>query len=438
MIMGTIIGLTDFGGNGLGVNLVLAAGLLLVTFLYWTWPERLPSSVPGPGRNIPYLGGLLDLMKNYERLPDYCIDANKLYSGTTWACPMPRVGSIKGACFFVTTPEGVKHVLKDNFDNYVKGNDTRNALGEFLGDGIFVADGPQWKFHRKVASHMFTNRLLRESARVACLHTARLITALSAACARSGGSGKSVAVDMQDMYFRLTIDIFTHIAFGVDLESVSRKDPHPFAVAFDEVQLHSEKRFYNPLWQLERLLQWSPGERAITRSVKVMNEFAKGVIAGRRRTLTALDSATASTATVATEAAEEEEEKEEEEASRLGPDLLSRFLEDAAKKDAADSKDGQGGDGKEKDAEARTGGSDKELRDIVLNFMIAGRDTTACALSWTLFELAKAPAAQAKLRAEFDAAVPQGVGGGDVSFEAISSLNYAHAVALEVAEKRAC
>ena len=38
----------------------------------------------------------------------------------------------------------------------------------------------------------------------------------------------------------------------------------------------------------------------------------------------------------------------------------------------------------------------------MLNFMIAGRDTTACALSWSLFELAKAPAVQAKLRAEFE------------------------------------
>ena len=33
---------------------------------------------------------------------------------------------------------------------------------------------------------------------------------------------------------------------------------------------------------------------------------------------------------------------------------------------------------------ASEGFSDKELRDLVLNFLIAGRDTTACALSWTL------------------------------------------------------
>ena len=45
----------------------------------------------------------------------------------------------------------------------------------------------------------------------------------------------------------------------------------------------------------------------------------------------------------------------------MGPDLLSRFL-----------------DTKEDDGEVM---SDKELRDVVMNFMIAGRDTTACALS---------------------------------------------------------
>jgi len=38
----------------------------------------------------------------------------------------------------------------------------------------------------------------------------------------------------------------------------------------------------------------------------------------------------------------------------------------------------------------------------VLNFMIAGRDTTACALSWTLYELAKAPKeCQQRLREEW-------------------------------------
>jgi cytochrome P450 len=37
--------------------------------------------------------------------------------------------------------------------------------------------------------------------------------------------------------------------------------------------------------------------------------------------------------------------------------------------------------------------------------MIAGRDTTACALAWAFFELAKAPACQQRLRDEWTVAM---------------------------------
>ena len=55
----------------------------------------------------------------------------------------------------------------------------------------------------------------------------------------------------------------------------------------------------------------------------------------------------------------------------MGPDLISRFLVTAARS------------GEEL--------TDTELLDIVLNFMIAGRDTTASALSWTTVELLRKP-----------------------------------------------
>ena len=40
-------------------------------------------------------------------------------------------------------------------------------------------------------------------------------------------------------YFRLTMDVFTEIAFGVDLQSITRDKPHPFATAFDDIQVGS-------------------------------------------------------------------------------------------------------------------------------------------------------------------------------------------------------
>lgn len=44
--------------------------------------------------------------------------------------------------------------------------------------------------------------------------------------------------------------------------------------------------------------------------------------------------------------------------------------------------------------------SDEELSDIILNFLLAGRDTTAQALSWTFYLLAKHPEVKVKLLEE--------------------------------------
>lgn len=148
------------------------------------------------------------------------------------------------------------------------------------------------------------------------------------------------------------------------------------------------------------------------------------VIAGKRRVLKTLDLQVKNKSLPSLS-------DDEEEATQLGPDLLSRFLEDAAKKEADEqaAKKGKGGDSDTVQKEARINGTDTELRDIVLNFMIAGRDTTACALSWTMYELTKSPEAQEKFRAEFASIIESNE---DISYDNVNKLNYAHAVVLEV------
>jgi cytochrome P450 len=49
--------------------------------------------------------------------------------------------------------------------------------------------------------------------------------------------------------------------------------------------------------------------------------------------------------------------------------------------------------------------TDDELIDIVLNFIIAGRDTTASALAWSTLRLLRAPAVARKMESEVSAAV---------------------------------
>ena len=64
-----------------------------------------------------------------------------------------------------------------------------------------------------------------------------------------------------------------------------------------------------------------------------------------------------------------------------------------------------------------------------MNFLIAGRDTTANALSWTLYELAQHPEAEQKMIEEIDAAyetegVVAGSASSSLSYEALKSLKY--------------
>jgi cytochrome P450 len=106
----------------------------------------------------------------------------------------------------------------------------------------------------------------------------------------------------------------------------------PFAASFDECQLNSFQRFVNPIWRLTEPMTalFRPSKKTITQHLQIVNEFAYSVIEKRRVQLA--------------------------NGETHHRDLLSRFL------NAHNEHDELLGN--------------KELRDVVLNFIIAGRDTT--------------------------------------------------------------
>jgi cytochrome P450 len=73
--------------------------------------------------------------------------------------------------------------------------------------------------------------------------------------------------------------------------------------------------------------------------------------------------------------------------------------------------------------------NDSQLRDVIINFILAGRDTTAQALTWSFWILSTHPDILSKLRAE-----AIGVLGASrmAKFEDMKDLTYAHAVFFEV------
>jgi cytochrome P450 len=257
------------------------------------------------------------------------------------------------AIFFISQEANMKYVLQDNFENYVKGKVLENVFSDLLGEGIFAVDGSKWKTHRKLMSNMFSRNLLRNSAAVMRqkLHDALqdMENTINASETRTGPSDnhcrKNAEIDMKDLLLRLLFDVTSKIAFGVDLNTVSKSnstkdDQHPFFTAFDEMSCVIYNRLSDPLFAMKRRLGIG-SEKHTAKLICTIDDFAMGVIAERRMNVEKGIHIPASGASGTGGA------------STGGDfDLLTKYIEYAQK---------------EKEEV-----SDRDLRDVILNVMLAG------------------------------------------------------------------
>lgn len=254
-------------------------------------------------------------------------------------------------------PRNLEHLLKTKFSNFPKGEFFLGNVRDLLGDGIFNADGDTWQRQRKTASiefHSTKFRNLTTESLLELVHS-RLLAVLEEAFQSSN------TIDLQDVLLRLTFDNVCMIAFGVDpgclrpgLKNI------PFAKAFEDATEMTVLRFVMPtaLWKAMRYLDIGT-ERKLKRSIERVDEFAEEVIRTRKKELCGSHG----------------EEKKKERS-----DLLSIFMG-------------------LKDEEGRPF-SNKFLRDICVNFILAGRDTSSVALSWFFWLIDMNPVVEERILEE--------------------------------------
>ncbi|KAL6653167.1 hypothetical protein ACP70R_012092 [Stipagrostis hirtigluma subsp. patula] len=335
------------------------------------------------GRRYPPVAGtMLHQLLNFRRLAEYL---------TELSCGHRTFRMLHLTCSYVYTvdPANVEHILKTNFANYGKGVTTHDVMEDLLGDGIFAVDGAMWRHQRKVASHEFSTRVLRDYSTAVFRDTATELAGIVAAAAGE-------RVDMQDLLMRSTLDSIFKVGFGVSLGSLSGRSSNEstaFARAFDDASEQVLYRFFDAFWKVKRFLNIS-SEAAMKRSVRTIDEFVYAVIDKKIEQM-AID--------------QREFAKKE--------DILSRFLLE-----------------RERDPGCF---NNKYLRDIILNFVIAGRDTTAGTVSWFLYVLCRNQRVQDTIAAEVRAAT---TGDRDVGVrefaaflteEAIGKMHYLHAALTE-------
>jgi cytochrome P450 len=351
----------------IGTGMTIVASLTGAYLLWCVRAKPLSAGTPGACKSYPFFGHFLFAYRNQDRVLEMLLDFTRKFNGKTWGFTMPTQ-----SVYCISSPENVKHVLHDKFETYVKGPIFKDRLEELLGGGIFNVDGAAWKLQRKTASHMFTMRKLNDFMTKVMVEEARVVVKRLEALA------PGEYIDMHDVFYRYTVESFAKIAFGLNLQVLETGDPEidaahrsqglagsditgeAFLQAFDEAQELMEHRFYYPWWKLNRALNIGQ-ERRIKKHIKVLNDFAFHVIRQRR-------------------------EMEEHDLIERG-DFLSLFL---------GIKD-----------EAGKPFSDKYLRDVLMNLIIAGRDTTAQALSWATYSLAEHPHEYKKMCTEVDSFVTE-------------------------------
>ncbi|KZV28440.1 hypothetical protein F511_03243 [Dorcoceras hygrometricum] len=272
-------------------------------------------------------------------------------------------------------PDNVEYILRTRFDNFPKGKPFSSILGDFLGRGIFNVDGDLWRFQKKMASL----ELGRVSVRAYALEVvnkeidSRLITLLELA------SGWEDELDLQTFFRQLSFDVICRFLFGLDPGSLELSLPlSKFAVAFDLASKLSAERALelSPIvWKIRRLLNIG-SEKELRQAIKIVNMLAQEVIR-KKRDMGFLQQ----------------------------NDLLSRFMSSGANID------------------------EKFLRDIVISFLLAGRDTVASALTSFFRLVAHHPEVEASLLAEADKIIGENV--ELASYEQIRELHYLHAAIYE-------
>ena len=239
-------------------------------------------------------------------------------------------------------------MLKTRFENYPKGKPFSVILGDLLGRGIFNVDGDSWIFQRKMASLELGSVSIRTFAFeiVTSEIKNRMIPLMLSAATSKGG----VILDLQDVFRRFSFDNICQFSFGLDPGCLQLSLPRSeFSEAFDLASKLSAERAMTPsplIWKIKRLFNIG-SERKLKEAIKMVDDLAQQLINQRRVSGFSTQN-----------------------------DLLSRFMGSVS--------------------------DDRYLRDIVISFLLAGRDTVASALTSFFWLLSQHPEVVSAIREEAD------------------------------------
>jgi cytochrome P450/nitrite reductase/ring-hydroxylating ferredoxin subunit len=331
-------------------------------------PSITPEELPGP-RGLAILGNMhqIETKKFHLNLEDWHQQYGAIYKF--------KLGQEHAVV--IADPEMVQSILIERPDGFSRLAGITQTIEEMGVEGLFSAEGNQWRRHRQLAKGAFDVRHLREFFPVMKKVTQRLHRRWRQL------AEQQTPLDAQKELMRYTVDITTNLAFGYDMNTLEEEG--------DRIQLHMERVFpmiafraFMPIryWNYFKL----PADRALEASLAELRVSIDQFIDYARHQL------------VENPALQERPQN-----------LLQALLAAQASEDIELS--------------------DLEIYGNVFTFLLAGEDTTANSMAWMMYFMAKYPEIQRKMQAEADSVLMDAA--TVTEYEQIRELRYIEAVAHE-------
>ncbi|KAK4936155.1 hypothetical protein LTR10_022904 [Elasticomyces elasticus] len=332
-----------------------AATLLFSIILFYSLTKepkihRNGEKLKRPPNTLPVLGNAIVFLRPRHVLFDWFVKCQQIFGRETFEISVPSLppGVV------INSPENLEFVLK-NESIITKGDFFKQRSWDLFGYGIINATGDSWRAQRKAGVKFFTaanlDALIEHVMPTVYQDTTRkqLLEAV-----RDGS-----VIDLQKVLLDLTTTVVGHMAYDMEIDASS-----PFGKAFDHASDHVGLRFQNPLYWLTEMFTGA----SFRSSLAEVRRFSMQIVtnARKRRSRAAFES-------LITEGDGDTSTPPSDPCfGSLIDSLIESFAEPQVVADAA------------------------------LNFLSAGRDTTAQSFTWMFYALMRHPEALKEVRKEVD------------------------------------
>lgn len=245
--------------------------------------------------------------------------------------------------FFVNQPDLVEEVLKNKPDDFPKSPIIGGALYSLLGKSVFVTNGALWKRQRRIIDPSFEGGRLHES-------FPAMVQAAQSAVIEWGVNANGKPTEIEAPASRLAADIIFRTLFSIPISENIAQQTY---TAFQNYQRTQPLLNTGSFFRSPRLIRFFESRETRKQADHIRNLLTK-LTADRERQI---------------------------KAGNAPNDLATRIM-------TTD------------DPETGTGFTTQEMVDQVGIFFLAGHETSASALSWTLYLLANSPDVQAEVYKE--------------------------------------